>query len=69
MFLGRLRVLVAFLAMLVSGVCVLLRVFVLADIVEVGRLKMMVGSSGMMSGRLMMMLACRMLVLRHDVAP
>jgi len=55
--------------MLVSGVCVLLRVFVLADIVEVGRLKMMVGSSGMMSGRLMMMLACRMLVLRHDVAP
>ena len=68
MFLGGRRVLMTVLAMLVSSLGVVLRVFVLAHIMEVGRLEVMMGRRLMMSRRLMMMFARRMLVLRHDVA-
>ena len=53
------------LAVLVSSLGVILGVFVLADVMQVGGLEMMMGRSLMMSGRLMMMLARGMLVLRH----
>jgi hypothetical protein len=66
MFLRGRRVLVTLLAILVCGLGVLLRVLVLADIMEVGGLEMMMGCGRMMSGGLMMMLARGMLVLRHD---
>jgi hypothetical protein len=60
MFAGSRGVLVSLLAMLVSRVGVLLRLFVLTKIVMVGGLVMMMGSSMMMRGGLMVMLDTRM---------
>jgi hypothetical protein len=70
MFVSGRRVLMSSLTVLVSGVRVLLRLVVLACIVEVSGLQMVMGRGLMMGGRLMMMLARRMLGLRcHDVVP
>ncbi len=57
------------LAMLVGGAGVILRVFVLAHVVEMSGLEVVMGRRLMMGGRLMMMFARRMFLLRHDVAP
>ena len=54
MFVGKL-------AMFESRSCVILRLFVLADIVMMGRLVVMMGGSMMVSGRQMVMLTRRML--------
>jgi len=48
-------------AMFVSRGCVLLRVFVLAEIVMMGRLMVMMRGGVVVSGRLMVMLTRRML--------
>jgi hypothetical protein len=61
MFVGRLGVLVRELAMFVSLVGVLLSLFVLAEIVVVSGLMMTMCGGVVMSRRLMMMLAGRML--------
>ena len=69
MFVGGRGMLVCLLAMFVSRVGVLLRLFVLTKIMMVGGLMMMRGSV-VMSGGLMMMLTCRMLRgLCHGVVP
>jgi hypothetical protein len=49
------------LAMFESRSCVLLRLFVLAEIVMMGRLMVMMRGGVVLSGRLMVMLARRML--------
>jgi hypothetical protein len=49
------------LAMFVSRGCVFLRLFVLAEIVVMGRLMMMMCGGVMVAGRLVMMLTRRML--------
>jgi hypothetical protein len=54
MFVGKL-------AMFKSRSCVLLRLFVLAEIVMMGRLKVMMRGSVVVSGRLKVVLTCRML--------
>ena len=69
MLLGGRRVRAPLLTVLVSGVGVRLGLFVLAHVVEMGRLVMMVRRSVMMCGRLMVMLTGRMLVFRHDGVP
>jgi hypothetical protein len=51
--------------MLMSSLGVLLRLFVLAEFMVMGRLMMMMSCGVMMGGRLEMMLACRMLGLCH----
>ncbi len=62
--------LVCLLAMFVSSVGVLLRLFVLTKIMMVGGLMMMMSGSVVMSGSLMMMLTCGMLRgLCHGVIP
>jgi len=55
--------------MLMSSLGVLLRLFVLADFMVMGRLMMMMGGSVMMGGRLQMMLAGRVLGLCHGALP
>ena len=47
--------------MFVSRSCMFLGVFVLADIVKVGRLVVIMRGGVMVSGRLVVMLTCRML--------
>ncbi len=54
-------VFVSLLAMFVSGCGVLLRLFVLAEVMMMGGLMVMMGRSVVMSGGLMMMLTCRRL--------
>jgi hypothetical protein len=61
MFASGRGVLVSLLAMFVSRVGVLFRVFVLAEVVMMGGLMMMMRGSVMISGGLMMMLTGRML--------
>jgi hypothetical protein len=61
MFVGGRGVLVSLLTVLVSRFGVLLRLFVLAEIVMMGGLMMMMGRGVVMCGGLMMMLAGRML--------
>ena len=61
--------LVRLLTMLMSSLGVLLRLFVLADFMVMGRLMMMMGGSVMMGGRLEMMLAGRVLGLCHGALP
>jgi hypothetical protein len=61
MFVGGRGVLVSLLAMFVSRFGVLLRVFVLADVMVMGGLMMRMRGSVVMSGGLMMMLTGRML--------
>ena len=58
------RMLVAVFAMLVRRSCVVLGLLVIAMGVVMRRLEMMVSGGIVMSGRLVMMLVCRMLV-RH----
>ena len=69
MFLGGGRVLVTMLVMLVRGLGVILRVLVLAHVMEMGGLEVVMGRRLMMGGRLVMMFARRTFLLRHDVAP
>ena len=61
MTVGSLGVFVAAPAMLVRRSCVLLGVFVLANIVKMRRLQVMMSRSLMMGGRLQVMLTRRML--------
>jgi hypothetical protein len=61
MFVGGRGVLVPLLAMFVSRFCVLLRLFVLAEVMMMGGLMMMMGGSVVISCGLMMVLTCRML--------
>jgi hypothetical protein len=61
MFASGRGVLVSLLAMFVSRVGMLFRVFVLAEVVMMGGLMMMMRGSVMISGGLMMMLTGRML--------
>jgi hypothetical protein len=58
---GRRGVFVGKLAMFLSRGCVLLGVFVLAEIVEMGRLKVMMRGGGVVSGCQMVMFTRRVL--------
>jgi hypothetical protein len=70
MFASRRGVFVALIAMFVSRVCVLLRLFVLAKIVMVCGLMMMMRGCVMIRGGLMMVITRRMLRgLCHGVIP
>jgi hypothetical protein len=70
MFVGRRGVLVSLLAVLVSRFGVLLRLFVLAEVVMMGGLMMMMGRGVVMCGGLMMMLAgCMLRGLCHGASP
>jgi hypothetical protein len=70
MFASGRGVLVSLLAMFVSRFGVLLRVFVLADVMVMGGLMMMMRGSVVMSGSLMMMLTGQMLRgLCHSAIP
>jgi hypothetical protein len=70
MFVGGVRVFVPRFAMFVGRLGVLLRLFVLAEIVMMGGLMMVMGRGMVMSGGLMMMLNGRMLRrLCHAVVP
>ncbi len=66
---GGRRVLVALFAVLASSLGVLLRFFMLANVMQMRGLEMMVGCCIVMSSSLMLMLARGMLVLRHGDAP
>ena len=61
MFASGRGVLVSLIAMFVSRFGMLLRVFVLAEVMMMGGLMMMMRGGVVMSGGLMMMLTCRML--------
>jgi hypothetical protein len=61
MFVGSLRVRETLLAMFESGNRMLLRLFVLTEIVMMGGLMMMMGGRVLMSGSLMVMFMSRML--------
>ncbi len=69
MLVGGRRVLLSLLAMFVSRVGVILRLFVLAKIMMMGGLMMMMGGGVVMSGGLMMMLTGRMFRLCHSAIP